>query len=398
VPWVLACASVAAAQEAAPAVRGLDRGELARAVDEYLRVATVPAEPGAWERVLDRLTLFGDLRLRHESSLELAGAPDRHRQHVRWRIGANYELAEHLLAGARLASGSADDPNSPHATFGDALDGVELSLDRAFVTWRPKGVDGAWVTAGKFGHGFYANPVYGELVWDGDVQPEGLLAGYRREGTGAIREWTLRGGKYLLLEQGGASEAAAIVAQAACGFDLGSGWSGTAALGYYDYGDVTPDGSATLLGDNNGNATVEEGGVVTDFESGFGIWNPILGLTTTAGSRPLSLGAEWMHNARAANGADGGWAVGVAWGQAREEGDVRLYYQWQVVEQDAVFSPFAQDDFLFATHHRSHAFGVNYQLADGIGLHLWALVSAPEESEGDDSDGWRLRLDLNVKF
>ncbi|HJP02249.1 MAG TPA: hypothetical protein QF764_10815 [Planctomycetota bacterium] len=182
------------------------------------------------------------------------------------------------------------------------------------------------------------------------------------------------------------------MAQLAGGFDLGNAWAGTAAVSYYDYTDVTPDGGTGLLDGNSGNATVEEGGVVVDFESQFAIWNPIAALTYSGAGRPFSVAAEWIHNARAANEADSGWAVGAAWGRAREEGDLRLYYQWQVVERDAIFSPFAQDDFLFATNHRSHAFGVNYQLADGIGLHLWGLVSAPEETGGDDGERWRLRL------
>ncbi|MAF64591.1 MAG: hypothetical protein CMJ84_02875 [Planctomycetes bacterium] len=376
----------------------VDRGAVARAVDEYVSVTGVEAARASWEGVRDRLTFFGDLRLRHESSFELADAPDRHRQRMRWRIGANYELGESLLAGARIASGSVDDPNSPHTTFGDALDGVELGLDRAFVTWRPERVEDAWVTAGKFGHDFYANPVYSELVWDGDVQPEGLLAGLRRTDVGPLRDLTLRAGKYLLLEQGAGSDASVVVAQLACGFDFGADWAGTAALGYYGYDDVTPDGGTGLLDDNSGNATVDEDGEAVDFESGFAVWNPILGLTRTSGGRPLSVAAEWMHNARAENEADSGWALGAAWGQAREKGDVRLYYQWQVLERDAIFSPFAQDDFLFATNHRSHAIGMNYQLADGIGLHLWALVSAPEEAGGDDEERWRVRLDLNIKF
>ena len=93
----------------------------------------------------------------------------------------------------------------------------------------------------------------------------------------------------------------------------------------------------------------------------------------------------------------------MAYGSTQNQGDWRSYYQWQVVEQDAVFSGFAQDDFLFATNHRSHILGINYQLLDNAGLHVWGLVSAPDKTfpgPTTDSDHfqWRFRVDLNVKF
>ena len=80
-----------------------------------------------------------------------------------------------------------------------------------------------------------------------------------------------------------------------------------------------------------------------------------------------------------------------------------MYYQWQAVEQDAVFSAFAQDDFLFATNHRSHLVGANYQARENVGVHLWGLFSArdrtfPGRTTDSDDEQWRVRLDVNVKF
>ena len=117
----------------------------------------------------------------------------------------------------------------------------------------------------------------------------------------------------------------------------------------------------------------------------------------------MTFAGEYIKNTRADIDADEGWALGLSLGSAAKKGDWRTYYQWQVIEQDAVFSAFAQDDFLFSTNHRSHLFGVNYQLTDKIGLHLWGLVSARDKTfntptTDSDSDQWRVRLDLNVKL
>ncbi|MBI2821573.1 MAG: putative porin, partial [Acidobacteria bacterium] len=108
-------------------------------------------------------------------------------------------------------------------------------------------------------------------------------------------------------------------------------------------------------------------------------------------------------NLRARIPQDEGWAVGVALGKAQNRGDWRFYYQWQVIEQDAVFSPFSQDDFLFQTNHRSHLLGINNQLTEKVGLHLLGLGSARDKtSPGPTTDSdqiqWRVRLQVNVRF
>ncbi len=380
----------------------LDPEQVARAVENYLAANPPAREEKGWERVLDRLSMFGDLRLRHESNFSRTGLPDRRRERLRLRIGGNYGLSDELSVGARLVTGEAGDPNSSHVTLGDGFDSIDLNLDRAFATWRPKSAPGLWLTGGKFAHAFHLNPVYGELLWDGDVQPEGLFAGYRLEEVGPLKRLTLRAGEYLLLEQGNASNASAFVIQLDGELPISESWSSHAAIGYYHYTDVTPDGAISLLGDNAGNATVDlDADLIPDrFESDFQVLNPLLSFDYSGFHAPLVLSAEYIENLGAKNSRDTGWALGAAMGGARESGDTRLYYQWQTVEQDAVFSPFAQDDFLFTTNHRSHLLGCNYQLTDKIGLNLWGLVSRIEDAAGalNDDDQWRVRLDLNVKF
>ena len=117
----------------------------------------------------------------------------------------------------------------------------------------------------------------------------------------------------------------------------------------------------------------------------------------------MTLSAEYILNTEARTSDDQGWAAGIAFGTTRSKGDWRFYYQYQVVEQDAVFSAFAQDDFLFATNHRSQLLGVNYQIMDKIGLHVWGLVSQrdktfPASTTDSDKDQWRVRADLNIRF
>lgn len=362
-------------------------------------------EPAIWETIFSRLSLYGDLRLRHESSFELDDRKDRHRQRIRLRLGAVYEIVDELKVGARVSTGQRTDANSPHTTLGTGFDRLEVNFDRAFLTYEPKVVEGLSVTGGKFGHSFLVNPVYGELEWDADVQPEGLLLSHVWKGKGAVQTIEFRLGEYILIEQGGADEALATVGQIGTRLRLGESWKGLAALGYCFYTDATPEGSQSLLGDDQGNALRDRNGDGNpdDFVSDFGILHPVLAFTYTGACCPITLAAEGFWNTRAETSRELGGALGIAFGSSSRQGDIKVAYQWQLIQQDAIFSPVAQDDFLLATNQRGHLLSFNYQVLDQVGLRAWLLVSEREDrgtlaTTDSRHAQWRARFDINVKF
>lgn len=363
---VLAAAAVA--QDDAPT-----KGDIARVVDEYL-AARAEAEPSPF----DRLSLYGDLRLRQEESFDLAGKPDRHRSRLRLRLGATWAVDDTLEVGARLVTGSRTDALSPHVTLGDGFEGLELSLDRAFATWRPEGAPDSSLTAGKFGNPARRNPVYGELLWDGDVQPEGLSIGQSLPGVDLVL------GVFALQELATEDDGWITFAQAATEARLSSTTRARLSAAY-----TFVDDASVAFADNRGNATS-----MGAFASDFGVLDVVGDLRLEGAGPPWVLSLEWIDNLRADQDGNG-WAAGVACGGLASAGDWRAAYQFQSIEQDAVFSPLAQDDFLRATGHASHLLSVERQLTDAIGLRLWGLVSEPEMG-GDDE--WRVRLDLNIKF
>ncbi|MFT5050089.1 MAG: hypothetical protein ACI8QZ_001483 [Chlamydiales bacterium] len=357
-------------------------------------------DSATWPHVLEDLRLYGDLRLRQESSFDLGSNPDRHRQVMRLRLGANYRIDQRTEVGARMVTGDPTDPNSTHVTLGDGFEGFGLSLDRAYLTYRPETWTDSEVRGGKFSHPFYRNEVYGELLWDADVQPEGVLARKSFKDLTLVDSVDATLGVYALQEQRAANDAALIAAEVTSSARLSSDWRSRFALAYYGYTSVEPGGSTELLDENRGNATVDDDmdGSPDRFVSDYGILDLNAGFTFEGLSSPLILSTEFLHNARADERGDG-FAAGVSYGSHAVPGDWLLYYQYQRIEQDSVFSAFAQDDFLLATNHQSHLLGVNYQLSDGVGLVLWGLVSDPLESNpGDPTSPWRIRFDLNVKF
>jgi hypothetical protein len=377
-----------------------------------LCLASLPQDPALpvqsqapWADVFNRLKFYGDFRLRLEESFKLDDKKDRDRQRLRLRFGVNYQVTDELLLGTRIVTGDKDDPKSTHVTFGRGFDDIEMNLDRAFLTYRPAWWENSYATAGKFNNPLYRNPVFGELVWDTDVQPEGAVTGHSIQDVAGFEELGLTLAAYRVLEQGDADDANMVVGELKARFPLGAQGNATLASSYTYYGETTPDGSSALLDNNAGNAVADTtgDGAPDEFVSDFGIWHTVLGTRYSGWKTPVTFAGEYIKNTRADIDADEGWALGLSLGSAAKKGDWRTYYQWQVIEQDAVFSAFAQDDFLFSTNHRSHLFGVNYQLTDKIGLHLWGLVSARDKTfntptTDSDSEQWRVRLDLNVKL
>ncbi len=344
------------------------------------------------EDLWDRLEVYGDLRFRYEGTLS-PDAEDRHRTRLRFRLRATYQVDDELLIGGGVRTGTRSDPNSPYVTLGDGFEDFQISIDLLYLTYRPQWAEGSWLTAGKFVHPFYRNPVYGELVWDADVNPEGIVGGYRIN-NGSRHELDLILGGYTVLENATVDDVYMLAAQAVYRGDVAEEFAVNAALGYYLYSRPI---AVAGVGGAAGNAVV---GIPPQFVSDFGILNPIVAATYTGWGVPVTVSGEYIWNSEANISQDRGWAVGVSVGSSKKKGDWRGYYQWQVIEQDAVLATFAQDDFVRATNFRGSVVGVNYQFTDDIGLHLWTLVSRPEVAAVGESgdDTWRLRADLTIKF
>ena len=178
------------------------------------------------------------------------------------------------------------------------------------------------------------------------------------------------------------------------------------ALDYWYWFNPTPEGNTTVLGDNAGNATVDltGDGVADAFESDFAILHPIISTTWQKNERwPVTVAAEYFWNTQAHNDRDQGFAIGASFGRQQKKGDWRFDYQYQVIEQDAVFSVVAQDDFICQTNFAGHLASVWYTFTDDINLRLWALICSRDHlgttpTTDSDQDQWRFRIDLNIRF
>jgi len=173
---------------------------------------------------LDNWTVGGDFRLRYDiedwhKGLITPGDPlvpgvnnvnqntgtaiqRRDQARIRLRIGAEKELSDGLEVGFRIATSqpyvtgaqtSATGPNNQPADFSTALladprsENVTLGnffapksifLDRAYLRWTPSFAKNLRFTAGKVPNPFVSGNFPDLVVWDPDINPEGVTAEY----------------------------------------------------------------------------------------------------------------------------------------------------------------------------------------------------------------------------
>ena len=122
----------------------------------------------------DKIDFYGDLRLRHDTQWRDEKKPgkdtdkyNRNRERFRLRLGMKAKTTETTEVGVRLASGSGYQNTTNQSCDGHAR-GKQIWIDRAYASW--KATDYLKITGGKQKNPLFTTP----LVWDPDVNPEGL--------------------------------------------------------------------------------------------------------------------------------------------------------------------------------------------------------------------------------
>jgi hypothetical protein len=115
------------------------------------------------------MKLKGDLRLRYQKD-QNDGAVDRDRGRIRYRLGVESKVNDMVKVGAGLASGS-DDPRSTNETLDNTFETPDIRLDYAYAEISP--LSQMKLVGGKFPRKDYLWATT-DLLWDGDINPEGV--------------------------------------------------------------------------------------------------------------------------------------------------------------------------------------------------------------------------------
>jgi hypothetical protein len=342
----------------------------------------------AWAQTPPAPRFSGDFRLRYEHTSKGNGAPSLGKEVFRFRIGMSYALREDIVARARLATGSPGDPNSTDITLGQFLDDLAVSLDVASIELTRK----HWGLVG----GKFINPLLStELLWDGDVNPQGL-AGRVSVGEKTGPTATVTGMYFIVDAQPGDSSSAMGGGQLTLGAPVAKGWRATAAAGYYDYqirSLALADG-----GDIRGNRLAPGGG---RYLSDFDLFD-VLGTVDYSGFGerfPVRVVGEYLHNF-GADGPNTGWGTDLYVGRSQKTGDARFRYGYALAETDAILAAFAHDNTTLGTNSETHTLAVDAVPLTGLLLNATFYVYRPHEVAAGVRRVYqnRLRLNATVSF
>ena len=333
----------------------------------------------------NRLEVTGDFRLRYEGNYGDDDAADWERGVLRARLGATYAVNERLTIGGRLATGDPDDPNSSDVTLSNFADDFDVSLDEAYAKL-------AFADATFWGGKFPLPFTRTDLVWDGDVNPQGIGANYALPlGGGSLK----LSGLYFLVDHSVAgSDSSMLGAQLGFDLPLTEDLRAELAAGWYDY--ALPGVAGADAGDLRSNLIGPDGRYVSDFD----LVDVIASLTFRGReSWPLRLTTEYVRNLGARTSGDSGYSIELFAGKTAGKGDWRLGYGYSVAEVDAVLAAFSHDNTTIATNYRQHALVINYAITKDVILDATLYHYRPYDAEFsgvNDPEDWLDRLRLNV--
>ena len=332
------------------------------------------------------LRFNGDFRVRYEYTTTGNGSLSLGREVVRFRAGVTYALRDDITVRARLATGDPDDPNSTDVTLSSFLNDFAVSLDVASIEIaRPR-----WAAfAGKF-----FNPLqYTELVWDGDVNPQGV-SGRVMVGDRAKVSGTLTGIFFIVDQQANNLSSDMGGGQLTVSAPVGSKGRVSGSAAYYDYRIRSLTAAGT--GDTRSNRLAPGG---TAYLSDFNLLDVLVALDYSGlGERyPLRLVGDYVHNGGATD-LNTGFEVDAYLGRSARQGDLRYRYGYGMAETDAVLAAFSHDNTTLGTNYEIHTLAVDAVPIAGFFLNATLYYYRPHEVAAARTFQKRLRLNAMVTF
>jgi hypothetical protein len=375
--------------ERAKAPSAVDQKQLEELVDKTFEEKKV--QFGAAPDWVKNIKLFGDFRYRHEvMEEEKDNKDDRHRNRIRTRLGLAAKVNEEWDFNLRLASGDSQGSTSTNQTLDGEFEIKNLWLDQAYAVWRPGWQSGLSVDMGKMKNPFY-RVGKNQLISDGDLNPEGIAAQYKR----AINdsdELFLNTGGFVVEEDdstSGAADASLWGIQTGLKRALNEKCHALAGLSYWDYGNASVA---------SGLHPTSKGGSST-FDDNFRLVELFAEVGTVVNSLPVSIYGNHVTNTGTNSSHDKAWLIGTKLNKAKKPRSWELSYEYRELDADAVPAAFNDSDFIDGgTDGNGHKFAGKYQLSENLQTGLTFFVADRTRSGGDDLNFRRLMLDLIFKF
>jgi hypothetical protein len=348
--------------------------------------------PSAWA---DKLTLKGDLRYRYEL-VDQEGKEERTRNRIRARVGAEAKPADDVKIGLRLSTSEGGDPVSSNQTLGDGASRKDVFFDLAYLTWSPAAVSGLSLTGGKMENPFVS---VSDLVFDGDLNPEGAAIHYTLGGDGL--ELMLNGGYFWVEERSSDKDDGTMLGGQVAAKLKTEGLSALAGVGYYAFQNL--EGYSILGEKAYGNRSTggEEDPVTGEvspllYANEFEILDALAEISLKMGI-PVAFYGNVAIN-QDADEDDTGYLAGVRVGQTKAPGSVDFNYNYRELEANAVLGAWSDSDFIGGgTDGRGHKLSLGVQLTQVLKGNVTYFMSEIG-LDGGSKDYDRLQVDVSAKF
>jgi hypothetical protein len=342
----------------------------------------------------------GDVRFRQET-VKNDGVPnnkDQDRQRIRARLGAYSEINPQVDTGIRIATGSNDDARSTNQDLNNYFDKKSIWLDQGYVDYHPDAIKNLHLVGGKMPQQWVS---MGDIIWDSDINPEGLAATYKYP-LGGSTELFGSAGHYTLKDNVDGEGV-----QFKHDLRLYAGQLG-ARFAITDSMKMTLGGSIYSY-DNDANSACPTTGTVTapcalavngnSPNERFKLYEGFGQLDFSNLPVPLSLYGQYVNNKDASNDQDTGWLAGV---KSKIYG-FAVDYNYRDVQRNAVVGAFTDSDFANGfTGSRGSKLKVSYELDKNFNLGATYFLATSDQTNANinkkDSDINTLQLDAEAKF
>lgn len=375
-------------------------------VKEVKQVADAKSAPakGIKDLLGDKFSFSTDLRLRYEGiydrqqgKTELA---DRHRYRVRWRVFGGYKLNDELRfdsmlttsSGSWFSNGSSSRNWQPgrtsNQTMDDEFNNKDVFIGRIYATYQPKWAPGLDLVGGKFKNTF----LHTDIMWDPDVNPEGVYERYQYSGWKTVQPF-VQFGQMVVAENNKTADAYLFLWQAGADFKLGKDVKLTLAGSYYDWQNLNKSDMSKVDGSSAGNSVGADGNFLYDYK----LLEGLAFLEFKLGGIPVMLWLDYINNTAGGVPADNdtAWSTGFEVGKTKKKGDWAVYFKYAVIDPDAVVGAVADGDF-YGANRKGYKVQARYQLFDP-----WLLAASWFQTDtqvgAEDSEN-RLQLDMIFKF
>jgi hypothetical protein len=402
------------------------------------------AEKKSW---LPKLSFWGDIRGRwetfHYGSPPSPARDNRNRLRYRFRLNAKADVNDYVDMFFRLASGD-DDDRSTNQTLGSSLDfdSDPIRIDKAYFAISPFGDSEMPGIGGdlRFEFGKVGNPFVWKvgkdfMLWDHDINPEGLSLKFTNDSFDGL-DLFANYGYYVIDENSKSKDPYMMAGQLGAEYQIADPFKVGARVSYFHFGSLNEAfvlrGASSAFSAN----ITSGGGNILDGLTGSATGGAADVIETTAYFKahcdcaedwPVTFYGSYSRNLDASPGALVGFPVtlpdgtmttvttlgstsdGAAWSAGMEVGDKKRWlkagFGYWYVGANAFPSMFTDSDLFDGfTNRKGWAVYMSRQIWKNTDLN-WTFFMSDPINEGPqyfvsvpNSDRFRSMLDISIKF